>query len=58
MTQLLTSQQVAQQLGITTRWLRALPIKRVLVGRLIRYRAVDVERYIQKIAGDRKRGAA
>lgn len=49
MTQLLTPEQVAQQLGVSKRTLRDLPIRKVRVGnRLVRYRADDVEAYIAK----------
>lgn len=50
-TQLLTPDVVAARLGVTTKTLRTLPIKRVRIGkRLVRYRESDVEAYITKRA--------
>ena len=53
MTTLLTPKQVAGQLGISVRMLRDLPIKKVRIGRLVRYSDAAVERYIAKCAGER-----
>lgn len=49
---LLTPQQVAEQLGVTTHTLavwrseQRYPLKYVKVGRLVRYQESDVERFI------------
>jgi excisionase family DNA binding protein len=50
MTQLRTPAEVAAQLGVSLRTLRDLPIRKVRIGRLTRYRAADVEAYITKRA--------
>lgn len=50
---LLTPRQVADQLGVTPHTLavwrseQRYPLKYVKVGRLVRYRCADVERFIQ-----------
>lgn len=53
MTTLLTSKQVAAQLGVSVRLLRDLPIKKVRIGRLVRYSETAVERYIARCAGEK-----
>ena len=58
MTKLLTQQDVAEYLGVSTRTVRDLPIRRVRpTQRTVRYRVEDVEAYLAKRTGQRK-GAA
>ncbi len=53
MTQLLTSEQAAQQLGVTSgtlsvwRCCRRYPLKFVKIGRKVRYNAEDIEAFIR-----------
>lgn len=47
---LLTQAEVAQLLKITTRTVRTLNIRRVRIGRLVRYRKSDVQRFIDQRA--------
>lgn len=57
MSKLLTQQDVADRLGVSVRTVRRLKIKRVMLGRLVRYRAEDVDRYIARQAGERRDAA-
>ena len=58
MTKLLTQQDVAEYLGVSTRTVRDLPIRRVRpTQRTVRYRVEDVEAYLAKRTSQRK-GAA
>lgn len=58
MTKLLTQQDVAEYLGVSTRTVRDLPIRRVRpTPRTVRYRVEDVEAYLAKRTSQRK-GAA
>ena len=45
---LLTQQDVADRLGVSVRTVRTLKIKRVRLGRLVRYREEDVAAYVAR----------
>lgn len=47
-TQLLTQADVARLLQVTTRTVRRLKIRRVRIGRAVRYRQEDVQKWIDK----------
>ena len=48
---LLTQQQVARILGVSTRTVRSLNIRRVRISRkLVRYRPEDVQRFVDRRA--------
>jgi excisionase family DNA binding protein len=54
MTELLTSEQAAQRLGVTSqtlsvwRCVKRYPLKYIKVGRLVKYRSADIEEFINR----------